>query len=100
MKKLIMIILVALTFSNISIDTHSFLYGVVEANLINQDNHQIAGIDDPNSGGTSLYLTPGIQYVTMKYILEAAVQIPLVQNLHGSSLETDYIFTTGFRINF
>jgi len=84
----------------LSSDTHSFLYGVLEANLINQNNHQIAGIDDPNSGGTSLYLTPGIQYVTMKYILEAAVQIPLVQKLHGSSLETDYIFTTGFRINF
>jgi len=88
----------------LSSDTHSFLYGVLEANFINQDNNRFLvtdkGIDDPNSGGTTLYLTPGIQYVTMKYILEAAVQIPVIQNLNGSALETGYIFTTGFRINF
>ncbi len=84
----------------LSSDTHSFLYGVLEANLIDQKHDQISGIDDPDSGGTTLYLTPGIQYVTIKYILEAAIQIPVVQNLNGSALETDYIFTTGFRINF
>lgn len=84
----------------LSSDTHSFLYGVLETNLINQDNDQISRMDDLNSGGTTLYLTPGIQYVTMKYILEAAVQVPVIQNLNGSALKTDYIFTTGFRINF
>ncbi|WP_339673827.1 transporter [Dasania marina] len=83
-----------------SSDTHSFLYGVLEANLINQDNNRISGMDDSNSGGTTLYLTPGIQYVTIKYILEAAVQLPVLQNLHGNALETDYVFTTGFRVNF
>ena len=83
-----------------SSDTHSFLYGVLEANLINQDNNRVSGMDDPNSGGTALYLTPGIQYVTSKYILEAAVQLPVLQNLHGNALETDYVFTTGFRVNF
>lgn len=92
----------------LSSDTHSFLYGVLEANLINQDNNRLLGgngfgnraINDANSGGTTLYLTPGIQYVTMKYILEAAVQVPVIQSLNGSALETDYIFTTGFRVNF
>ncbi len=84
----------------LSSDTHSFLYGVLEANIINQSNNRLSGINDPNSGGTTLYLTPGIQYVTMKYILEAAVQVPVIQNLNGSALETDYIFTTGFRVNF
>jgi len=81
-------------------DTRRFVYGVLEVNWVNQDNNQISGISDANSGGTTLYLTPGIQYVTTEYILEAAVQLPVVQNLHGSALETDYIFTTGFRINF
>ncbi len=84
----------------LSSDTRSFLYGVLEANLINQDKNRISGMADPNSGGTTLYLSPGIQYVTIKYILEAVVQLPVIQNLHGNALETNYIFTTGFRINF
>ncbi len=83
-----------------SSNTHSFVYGVMEANLINQKKHRISGESDPDSGGTILYLTPGIQYVTSKYILEAAVQLPAIEKLHGNALETDYIFTTGFRINF
>ncbi len=81
-------------------DTHEFIYAVVEANLIYQENNVFFNIDDKNSGGTSLFLTPGIQYVTVKYILEAAIQIPILQNLNGNALETDYILTTGFRINF
>jgi len=81
-------------------DTHSFLYGVLEANLIHLDRNQLLGMDDDNSGGTSLFLSPGIQYVTPKYVLEAAVQLPVLQNLNGSALATDFIFTTGFRINF
>jgi len=81
-------------------DTHSFVYGVLEANLIYQDKNAVSGNDDPNSGGTTLFLTPGIQYVTIKYILEAAIQIPIFQNLNGFALETDYLLTTGFRINF
>ena len=84
----------------LSDDTHHFLYGVLEANLINQDSNRLSGINDPNSGGTTLYLTPGIQYVTAKYILEVAVQLPVLQNLRGTALVTDYVFTTGFRINF
>lgn len=84
----------------LSADSHSFLYGVLEANLINQDNNRMSGINDPNSGGTTLYLTPGIQYVTPGYILEAAVQLPVLQHLGSAALETDYVFTAGFRINF
>jgi len=84
-------------------DTHSFLYAVLESNLIYQKRTRISGItdfNDPNSGAITLFITPGIQYVTVKYILEAGIQIPVTQKLHGNALETDYLFTTGFRINF
>lgn len=81
-------------------DTRHFLYGVLEANLVNQERNRILGTKDPDSGGTTLYLTPGIQFVTAKYILEAALQLPVLQKLHGNALETDYIFSAGFRINF
>ena len=78
----------------------AFLYGVLEANLVRAEKNRIGGVDDPNSGGTTLFLSPGLQYVTRKWILEAGVQIPVMQNLNGAALKNDYIFNTGFRINF
>ena len=78
----------------------AFLYGVLEANLVRAEKNRIGGVDDPNSGGTTLFLSPGLQYVTRKWILEAGVQIPVTQNLNGAALKNDYIFNAGFRINF
>ncbi len=43
---------------------------------------------------------PGLQYVTKRWIVEAGVQIPVVQDLNGTALEKDYIFRAGFRFNF
>ncbi|MDP3844562.1 MAG: transporter [Oxalobacteraceae bacterium] len=78
----------------------AFLYGVLEANLVHADKNRVSGTTDPNSGGTTLFLSPGLQYVTKKWIVEAGVQVPVAQNLHGTALKNDYVFTTGFRINF
>ncbi len=77
-----------------------FLYGVLEFNLIHQDKNQTGGSDDPNSGGLSLFVLPGLQYVTKRWILEAGLQIPVLQDLNGTALEKDYILRTGFRLNF
>jgi len=81
-------------------DLAGFLYGVLETNLIYRDHNEVQGQDDPNSGGTTLFITPGLQYVTKRMILEAAVQLPVSQNLNGTALETDYILRTGFRWNY
>jgi len=77
-----------------------FLYGVMEVNLIHQNNNHIAGLTDPNSGGTRLFLVPGLQYVTRRWIIESSVQIPVVQDLNGVALRNDYIARAGFRFNF
>ena len=77
-----------------------FLYGVLEANLIHQDKNQTGGSNDPNSGGLSLFVLPGLQYVTKRWIVEAGVQLPVFQDLNGTALEKDYIFRAGFRFNF
>ncbi len=77
-----------------------FLYGILEANLIHQGKNVSAGADDPNSGGTTLLLVPGLQYVTKRWIIEAAVQIPVVQDLNGTALKKDYVVRAGFRFNF
>jgi hypothetical protein len=78
----------------------AYVYGVLETNFIHRDKNTFMGWADPNSGGTVIFVVPGIQYVTRRYILEAAVQIPVVQNLNGNALENDYVARTGFRWNF
>jgi len=77
-----------------------FLYGVLESNLLYREKNRFNSQTDPNSGGTQWFLTPGLQYVTRRWVLEAAVQIPVLQQLHGTALENDFIMQAGFRFNF
>jgi len=77
-----------------------FLYGVLEVNVINQQKNRINGVSDPNTNGTRVFISPGIQYVTKRWILEGSVQLPLSQNLNGTALETDSIVRVGVRFNF
>ncbi len=78
----------------------NFLYGVIEANLIHQGKDRVNGSADSNSGGTRLFLTPGIQYVTKRWIAEGAVQIPMSQDLNGTALKNDTIVRVSARFNF
>ncbi len=84
----------------LSSNTDYFVNGVLEANLIKKDRNKVAGVSDFDSGGTTLFLVPGLQYVSERYIAEISLQIPVAQNLNGTALENDFIFRTGFRINF
>lgn len=77
-----------------------FLYGVLEANLIHRDRNESDGEEDADSGGTQLFLSPGLQYVTRRWVVEGIVQVPVAQDLNGSALEDDFIARAGFRINF
>ncbi|GMR08613.1 MAG: hypothetical protein BMS9Abin26_1619 [Gammaproteobacteria bacterium] len=77
-----------------------YLYGVIEANLIHQQQDKVNGVADPDTNGTRLFIAPGIQYVTKRWIAEVAVQVPVKQNLNGSALENDYIARTSIRFNF
>ena len=77
-----------------------FLYGVLEGNLIHRGRNEVAGVEDRNSGGTTLFIDPGLQYVTRRWVLEAIVQLPAFQKLDGSALEDDFTVRAGFRVNF
>lgn len=78
----------------------SFLYGVLELNVVDQENNRLAGNTDTNSGGTTVFLSPGIQYVSKRWVWEAVLQRPVVQSLNGTALENDYVLRTGFRVSF
>ena len=77
-----------------------YLYGVLETSLFYRQKNKLSGVKDANSGGTQWVVSPGIQYVTRRWILEAAAQVPVLQNLNGTALENDYIVRAGARINF
>ena len=83
-----------------SLQYRRFLYGVIEANLLHRDENEINGIEDGDSGGTSLHLSPGLQYITKRWVVEAIVQIPVVQDLNGAAQEDDFTVLAGFRVNF
>jgi hypothetical protein len=77
-----------------------FLYAVLEGNFLYADNNEINGAKDPDSGGTAFFLSPGVQYVTKRWIIEGIVQLPVYQNLNGAALEDDFAVRVGFRVNF
>lgn len=81
-------------------DVQGYTYALLESNFVYEDKMRVNGVDNANSGGTRLYLTPGLQYAAKRWIGEVAVQIPVTQNLNGTNREDGYIIRTGFRINF
>jgi len=85
---------------NLGSGVPGFLYGVLEVNLINQAKNGVNDANDNNSGGTRILIAPGIQYVTRRWIVEGAVQLPVTQNLNGNALELDTIVRAGVRFNF
>ena len=77
-----------------------FIYAGLEGNLVWQDKNRGGGMDDPDSGGTTLYLVPVLQYVTLRTVMGAAVQLPVLQNLNGDALQGSSIATLSLRVNF
>lgn len=77
----------------------NFLYLVTEANGIFSQKSELSGKTIDNSGGNILFLSPGIQFATKRYILEASIQLPVIQDLNGNQVETDFVLTAGFRVN-
>lgn len=59
---------------------------------------ELNGLYETN-GDNELFLSPGIQYVTIRWIVEATVQIPVWQDLDGRP-ESDFIVGFGFRVQF
>ena len=77
-----------------------YLYGVIEVNFLSQKTDKYNNSVDKNSGGNTLFLSPGLQYVTQRWIIEGVIQKPVIQDLNGSALENNYSIRTGFRWNF
>ncbi|PHS28150.1 MAG: hypothetical protein COA84_02570 [Robiginitomaculum sp.] len=86
--------------NTLTASTKGFLYGVLEANFTQLQRDWLGSNINPNSGGTQVFLSPGLQYATRRWIAETALKIPVVNELHGTALEPDYSLVTSLRFNF
>lgn len=77
----------------------NFLYLVAEANGIFSQRSKLKGETIDDSGGHILFLSPGLQFATRRFILEASIQLPVIQGLNGDQVETDFVLAVGFRVN-
>ncbi len=73
---------------------------VLELNGVYEEKSESGGNDVASSGGNTVYLSPGIQFVTKRAVAEFSFLYPVIQDLNGSQLETDYSLALSFRYNF
>jgi len=70
----------------------------LEFNGVHNERNRAGGTDVAASGGTSLFIAPGIQYMIGRtFLVEGSLQLPVVENLHGDQLEADYSLRLGIR---
>ncbi len=75
------------------------LNGFIEINGTTSNRDRLAGKEVENSGGTVVFLSPGLQYVGgRRWLIEAAFQFPVVHELHGTRLTTQWSFFLGTRL--
>lgn len=80
--------------------TEGFLFGVMELSAGFAGKNETAGVENPNSGGFQLFLTPGIAYATRRWMADFGVRLPVVNDLNGNALEPDVVIVTSVRFNF
>jgi len=78
----------------------SYLFGVLETAVVWDGKDKVSGTENPDSGGFTWYVTPGLQWISERSIVEAAVEIPVVRQTNGFALKNDFIAVLGFRQSF
>ena len=58
------------------------------------------GVKDDNSGGTTLYVSPGIRLSYDKVSGYASVGVPVLTDTNGIQPEADWRLTTGIAVAF
>ena len=76
-------------------------YLILEFNGRWQAHARQQGNEIANTGGTTLMISPGIQYfVSNRFLVEFASPIPVVKDLNGKQLKPNTGFVFGFRVLF
>ncbi len=76
-------------------------YLILELNGATRARSEQSGTEIPGTGGTTLAISPGIQYfATQKFLVEFSAPIPAVNALRGAQPKPDSTFVFGFRYLF
>ena len=74
---------------------------ILELNTIYAERDTFGGSTDRNTGGLTIFATPGLQIILNENLLfEGAIQLPVLQDLHGSQLENNFRLIGGLRVRF
>lgn len=77
--------------------THD-LFVFLEINGATIQKAESSGSKIENSGGHEIFLAPGFQFFLLQnFIIEAGIQVPVLQDLNGTQLGTDFRFRSGIR---
>lgn len=76
-----------------------FLYTVLELNLTDVAADELFR-NKTASGGTQLLAAPGLQYVTRRWVLESALQLPVFHDVPTGALEDQLVARLSLRANF
>ncbi len=68
---------------------------VLELNGEWHDKQRIAGIPDPNSGGTTVYLSPGVRVGVDRFSGFVSVGVPVINQHNGVQSKPDFRVLTG-----
>ena len=70
----------------------------LELNGRTSEKHEASGRNIEGTGGTVVFIAPGIQYIVGPTLLvEAGVQVPIIRDLSSRVLESDYNVLFGLR---
>jgi len=73
--------------------------GYLELNGTTVAKSEVNGAKDDNSGGTTLFLSPGLQYVGGRgWLVETSFQYPFVNEPNGTQLAVDWTLSFGARV--
>lgn len=76
----------------------AFSYAVLETKGIYRDDDVVGG-ERIESSGTEWRITPGLQYVTRRWMAEVAVELPLTDNLPDTALRDERFWHVGVRFD-
>lgn len=77
----------------------AFGYAVLEIRGIHRDDDVVSGSRVDN-GGTEWRVVPGLQYVARRWVVEAAIELPLADDLPDTALRDETFWHLGLRFNF
>lgn len=76
-----------------------YLYAIVELNGEVVGRDRSLGAVQGSTGGHVVYLSPGLQFITPRYAIEAGVQIPVATEMNGLQPEPEATFVLSNRFS-